>query len=299
MILFNGKYSAEEQINIYGEMIDYTKQRLASDNIILEDVYSEDYNFETADKFRNAYVNIVSLSKALSSGVRGEELAFRSLTFLDCNARILRSVQTPSYKPQLSVEHDIIMITDKAIFTVEVKNLSAPKVIITEQGVMIQENSRGEVKVCKNVVQQSRWHQTSIRKLLQGTRFEKVGVVPVLMFTNDMCSFENRFSDDNSSADFCCCYRATAGKVIRNCGYSQCLTLEDMAEIEEIIKSASDSYSPRGYDLCVGVEEYTELLENFIEEVKEERKRQEKLTSCSVDEIRKYLSSLLISHNKN
>lgn len=298
MINFNGKYTNEEQLSIYRSLVDYTKQRLNSEKIIIDDLYAGTYSFESAEKFRKNYTIVSRLSKALSSGMKGEERAYNSLKIRDYRSRVLKSVQTPSYNPQWSVEHDIIVITDKAIFTVEVKNISDPKVVITEQGVMIKESSRGEIRVDKNVVQQSRWHQVSIRKLLQGTRFENVSVIPVLMFANDMCTFENRFSSADGGDGFRCCYCATADKAIFDCDSEGYLTKDDMDEIEEILTSASSNYPTRRFDICVDVKEYTEILESFINDVKEERNRKEQTTEYGVDEIKMYLNGLLLSNSK-
>ena len=241
------------------------------------------------------YKNLVNISKALNSGLMGERAAYFSLKILDYNTKILQTVQTPSYDPENSVEHDIIVITEKAIFTIEVKNINCPKVTITEQGTMIKENAYGQEMIGKNVVRQSKWHQTSLIKLLQGTKYEKVRVIPILMFTNDMCSFENNFSTDENYMDFRVCYRATVDEILFDSRYADCLSQEDMYEIEQIIMSANERYEPRRFKLFIDVKEYTDILEDFIKTAKEIRKQKEEKLG-GVEMIRDYLNGLLKSN---
>jgi hypothetical protein len=294
---FTLEFTPEEQLEIYSCMTDYTKKRLEAENISLCDIYSRSYDFESAELFSSVYKNLVNISKALNSGLMGERAAYFSLKILDYNTKILQTVQTPSYDPENSVEHDIIVITEKAIFTIEVKNINCPKVTITEQGTMIKENAYGQEMIGKNVVRQSKWHQTSLIKLLQGTKYEKVRVIPVLMFTNDMCSFENNFSTDENYMDFRVCYRATVDEILFDSRYSDCLSQEDMYEIEQIIMSANERYEPRRFKLFIDVKEYTDILEDFIKTAKEIRKQKEEKPD-SVEMIRDYLDGLLKNNCK-
>ena len=127
------------------------------------------------------------------SGNRGERDTFRILKMLRGNYRIIKNLALQVEDAQ--GELDAVVITERAIFLIEVKNAKSG-IMIDERGNYLHLSANGNVfehEHDKNLGVKMQEKQYLLRKTLENAGFENPEIQCLLVFTNSEAQIENRF----------------------------------------------------------------------------------------------------------
>lgn len=104
--------------------------------------------------------------KSLQQGKEGEDYVYSILKeYLPSNWIILRNINVP-YKDGKR-ENDLIVLCEKGVFTIEVKNYKAGSITITNDGNVIHDIGNGQINKEKNMIEQSESHVIALCKFLE------------------------------------------------------------------------------------------------------------------------------------
>lgn len=292
------RYTSEQKFKVCNDMVANAYRRFEQAGIRTDDYgnITEFTDLPSAEKFRNYMSYVKNTRNIISSGLKGEREAYEAVSLICGEIRILRNIQTPAYNSDYSVEHDMIVITPKGIFSIEVKNIHSHYAEITEQGMLVSKHTNNKVRTHDNVVQQSRRHYASIKSVLKGTKYEFTKTTSVLLFSNDMCNVENKFNKDLSKNYINICYRNNAESVLVSPMDKTVLTTDEINEIADMLESVSAGYEERKYALCINSLMMDEVVTAYINDVYAQRREGEKK-----EEIKKhgFLSKISKCFRKN
>ena len=213
-----------------------------------------------------AIVNKIEVNKkSIENGIYGEKRTYDSIKLLDDEIKILKNVLVSAN--DMNEEHDLIVISSKGIFTIEVKYLSVPEIQIMESGIM-----KTDIKTYGNVVEQSRRHMHSLRRLLKNTAYSKIPIYPMIVFSNDNCDV---VKNDSSVLS---CYRNNVESIILDDSKESLLDHNRIEEIYGYIKYNCVINFEKPYPLSISTKDFYNLLGDVIcNEVKK----------CKREEIKK------------
>lgn len=144
---------------------------------------------ELAD-FRKDSWNLVDEIKNLKSGKWGEKAVFRKLGLLRCNHRLIKNLalQVEDVRGEL----DAIVITERMLFLIEVKN---PRygVVIDERGNYFHRDENGNLHSDKNVGEKANEKLHLLCKTLENNGFEPPEIQFLLVFANTNAQIDNRY----------------------------------------------------------------------------------------------------------
>lgn len=138
--------------------------------------------------FKNDSKAISNIIKAEFSGNAGEYKAMRSLETLRCKNRILRNIELSNGDHQTEI--DMIVITERAIFIVEVKN-SQRDIFIDERGNYCRVNNT-MILDC-NIGEKMNDKVYLLRKVLEDNNIQDINIESLVVFTNSNIQVENRY----------------------------------------------------------------------------------------------------------
>lgn len=214
--------------------------------------------------FEKEYAKMKKFHSIAVNGIKGENATFNALKMLDYKIRILQNVNT--YLDTEVVEHDVLIISESGIFTIEIKYVSTD-VEITEQGMLKR----------KNIIEQTRKHIHSLKRLLIDTKYSEIPVYSIIVFSNDSCNVVSK------NKNITVCYRNDIENIIFDENkYPLCLTKEDCIEIEEIISEKSKNIKAIKYPLDIDENIYYEKLAKYVDS---ELKLQTNLQNKRVEKI--------------
>ena len=139
------------------------------------------------EKFRKDSLMLDNLIKAEISGYSGETKAFQSLEKLRCNSRIIKNIELCN--DTLRTEIDAVVITEKGVFIIEVKN--------TKKDVFIDENGdfyrvSKYQKFDSNIANKMQVKETLLREKLDALGYSRIKIFPVVVFTNKYIEVQNK-----------------------------------------------------------------------------------------------------------
>lgn len=143
---------------------------------------------EQLEKFKADCRIICNTIKAEMSGQAGEKKAFRSLETLRCNNEIIKNVEfvLGDHRTEL----DAIVITEKGVFIIEVKN-PAKDIYIDERGNYCRVSDT--LIFDKNIAEKMNDKEYLLREALKKAGIENINIVNMVVFTNSSINVENKF----------------------------------------------------------------------------------------------------------
>lgn len=255
------KYTIEQRIEKANELKSIMQERFESSTVSWDNLLEEKADDKNVVRLRELERMLNNQLSGDISGTLGERNAQQALELCD-NIIILKNIQLPSTTDETkSQQNDFIVISNSCIYLIEVKNISAPLAIITEQGQLVSvKNNKKHFK--GNVALQSNRHKASVKKLLGGAGYKNVPVKSIILFSNNFCTVRNYFKDSNGELIIPSCYCNTVEQIINTKGNA--FSDDDMKKIAELMRDASAKYPERKYALDVDENEFIDAVDKVI-----------------------------------
>lgn len=198
--LYNKGEMLPELLSLQSEMVNLTFNGNHAENANLRiwdvEAHLDSLNEECGhiadaeiERFKAGCKIVCNTIKAEMSGQAGEYKACRSLETLRCNNVILRNVEfkLDNHRTEL----DMVVITEKAVFIIEVKN-PAKDIYIDERGNYCRV-THDTLVFDKNIGEKMNDKEYLLREALKSTDIENINIVSLVVFTNSSMQVENRF----------------------------------------------------------------------------------------------------------
>lgn len=139
----------------------------------------------------------------LNSGAKAEAATERVVATFDHKVKRLSNNRITAYntqdKKKISAENDMIIICEKGIFTLEIKN-SSRNLLVTSSGDLVYENSKDD-KERLNIAEQCLLHvnitqrviEEEFKKRYPNKKYEEVEVVPLIIIANNSIQVKDNF----------------------------------------------------------------------------------------------------------
>ena len=193
-------------------------------------------------KFKAKCKVICNTIKAEKSGQSGEYKAFRSLDTLRCKNSILKNIEF--VKGEHRTELDAIVITEKAIFIVEVKNTSKD-ICIDERGNYCRVSD--SLIFDKNIGEKMNEKDFLLRKSLKDCGIENINIRNIVVFTNSAIHVKNQFPYINT------CYLSDMPHIIS--GYDGDRIYND-DDINAIVNAINSNKCQEAYPMPIDMQEF-------------------------------------------
>lgn len=192
--LLNEYYKLERQV----VETTFNKEHVEEGNLTLKNVYQHfqslcnQYGNKLTEEFRSfSDLNyaVVNGIRKITSGDWGEAKAYKSLATLKCKNKVVRNLELA--KDDHKAEIDLIVITQKAVFVIEVKN--------TKRDIRIDENGN-YIKVGKNefidcvIGEKMNEREYLVRNYLEENGINNPNIISLLVFTNSSIKVENNYN---------------------------------------------------------------------------------------------------------
>lgn len=188
--------------------------------------------------FKYGCKDVCSLISGEIAGARGEEKALRSLGTLGTRHRILKNVELED--GEIKSEIDMVVVTTKGIFLVEVKN--------TKLNVFIDENGiYGKVGKSKcytsDLGRKTKEREFLVQNALRNAGYEMIRIESITVFTNNAIQVHNRYGGLQT------CYLCQLPYIIDEDKGAETFSDADLDAMTEAIECAkSDSTYPVDFD---------------------------------------------------
>ena len=144
---------------------------------------------EAVESFIKGAQRICNLIRSEISGNRGEAIAFNSLRSLSCPHYILRNIELEDGTGRTEI--DILVITPKAIFIIEVKN-TARNIFIDPEGNYYR---TGEfLKWDSQIAEKTKAREYFLRQALLDAGIDAPNIINLVVFTNPRTEVCNKYS---------------------------------------------------------------------------------------------------------
>lgn len=221
---------------------------------------------EQLAKFKAGCKVICNTIKAEKSGQAGEYKAFRSLETLRCKNSVLKNIEF--VEGDHRTELDAIVITEKAIFIVEVKN-PGKDIYIDERGnycrvsdTLIFDNNIGEKMNEKDFL---------LREALGDCGIENINIQNIVVFTNSAMHVENRFPYINT------CYLSDMPHRIVGYDGERIYTDDDIAAM---ISAIETNKCHETYPLPIDMQEFKQDFANLMATLEKASETEEEQCVC-------------------
>jgi len=198
--LYSKKEIFPELLSLQEEMVNLTFNGLHAENgsLRLYDVgrYFRGLNQECGGiateelaRFERGSKDLCNLIRSESSGLKGEKRAFLCLETLRCKNRVVKNVELKSGDHR--TELDAVVLTEKAVFLIEVKN--------AQKDVYISENGnyyrivKGKRELTKHLGEKMNEKEYLLRQALRQAGIENANVINLVVMTNSGIEVENRY----------------------------------------------------------------------------------------------------------
>lgn len=205
------------------------------------------------EKFRKDSLMIANLIKAEISGCVGETKAFQSLEKLRCNNRIIKNIELCN--DTFRTEIDAVVVTEKGIFIIEVKN-TQKNVFIDKNGDFYR-NSKYQ-KFDSNISSKMQIKETLLREKLDALGYGGIKIFPVIVFTNKYIEVQNKRRGLKT------CFLNQLPYVIDDWKSFEDLTTDDLEAIEkELTDVAASATFPMHFDTNSVKANFIELMNHW------------------------------------
>jgi len=165
--------------------------------------------------------------RAELSGQKGEKSAFWALKQAKCYKWILQNIQLE--KEGHRAELDAVVLTNKGIFLIEVKN-SMRDIMIDEQGNYYRLG--GSMHFDKNIGEKMNDKEYLLREALLEAGFPEMKITSVVVFTNSKINLENRYPYIDT------CFLGELPHIIEQYDSTEYHSFEEIQKIKETILNA-------------------------------------------------------------
>ena len=198
------------------------------------------------------------------SGEKGEYMTNKSLESLKCKNKVIRNIELKNHNRK--VEIDFIVITQKAIFIIEVKN--------TKKNIKIDEKGNfyrvlNSEKFDSNIGEKMNDREYLLREFLKSKGIININIESLIVFTNSEINVENNYDYLNH------CFLSNLPHIIKNYIGN---TIYNLKEVETMYNSLSSLESITLYRPEINITEYINSFANIlatIEELEFERNQEE------------------------
>lgn len=205
------------------------------------------------EKFKKNSLMIDNLIKAEISGYNGETKAFQSLEKLKCNNRIIKNIELCN--DTFRTEIDAVVVTEKGIFIIEVKN-TQKNVFIDENGDFYR-NSKYQ-KFDSNIASKLQIKETLLREKLDALGYSGIRIFPVVVFTNKYIEVQNKRRGLKT------CFLSQLPYIIDDWKSFEYLTNSDLDAIEkELTEVVTTATFPMQFDTNSVKANFIELMSNL------------------------------------
>jgi hypothetical protein len=228
-LTFNGEHAATADLKIYD--VEKHLEQLNDECGHIAD--------EELQQFENGCKTLCNLIRAEISGNKGEYKAFKTLEYLHSANRILKNVELSD--GELHTELDAIVVTQKCIFIIEVKN-TGRNVFIDEDGNYYR---TGEfLALDSNIAEKIGIKEKLLRQVLDENGFQDRKIRSIVVFTNNRIEIHNQYTPIRT------CFASQLQYIIDGYRLDKDISEAEMDEIQEAIKVAdSKAYYPFEWDV--------------------------------------------------
>ena len=208
--------------------------------------------------FKEKAYALVNEIKKFKSGNKGERYVSKFLDTLKCPKFVLQNIELS--KDNHKAEIDFIVITEKTIFILEVKN-TRRNVIIDEKGNFIKlgRDTIYERPIGENMVEK----EYLLRSILDQIGYKNPNIMSYVVFTDSKIEVENKCEFVNHTFASCLAH------IIYNNSGSKIYSLQEMKKISNKIKMSEikQKYAP-SFDVESIKKSFVKLLVKLEEESK-------------------------------
>lgn len=217
--------------------------KIYNDNkLLLEDEFKEFSEMNTM-----AIQDVTRIKK----GLRGEYLVKKTLDRLKCKKIILYNQEF--YAKGHATEIDSIVITEKGIFIVEVKNFSDCEVQIDQDGGLY--NIREKVRFKIDLLEKMQEKEYALAKLLKKLDVRLTKIYKIVVFIDSNCYIDNKCKEIFTTK------LAFLNKTIERCNSMRIYSLVEMDRIYNCFKNNAGK---RKYSPSVNMEAYKRAFVNLF-----------------------------------
>lgn len=228
------KYTNDETISIYKEIVDLCEKH----GEVAKRPYSSSfrpYSSNEIDDINNLLESVQKKYKQLKQGYDGEETVYKTLQLYDDRLHILRnySFRQGEYEPEI----DELVLTEKGIFCIEVKNWSG-QCTINQAGYLVRENA-GDKDTSSNIAFQTEQHVQNLRKLLKECSVN----IPSESYVGIICWSNKAANVTNKCPSLVVCYtNELANQIIKR--YEQTPSILSSDDLQKIIAFLEEAKTP-------------------------------------------------------
>ena len=253
--LLNEYYKLERQV----VETTFNKEHVEEGNLTLRNVYQHfqcicnQYGNQLTDEFRtfsDLNYAVVNGIRKITSGDWGEAKAYKSLETLKCKNKIVRNLELD--KDGHKAEIDLIVITQKAIFVIEVKN--------TKRDIRIDENGNyikvGNSEFIDCVIgEKMNEREFLVRNYLEEKGFKNPNIVSLLVFTNSSIKVENNYQYITH------CFLGSLPHIIQN---YEGQTIYNLKEVEKMYDNLNEKEAVATFKPDCDIEAYKRAFANLL-----------------------------------
>lgn len=196
---------------------------------------------ESLEVFKRDCKMITDLIKSEISGIRGEDMAFKSLDRLNCENQIIRNLELDN--EVLRTEYDAVAVTRKGVFIIEVKNTSK-NIFIDEHGGYFKTGRY--LKYHYNIKNKLQVKEDLVRNVLDKFGYSGIKIFKILVFTNNRIEIQSKCKTVRT------CFINQLTHIIEDCKSPDYLTTKDLNIIANRLNQASlERTYPIGFDTLV------------------------------------------------
>ena len=231
------------------------------------------YEFENFNKISFDTTNQI---RRFVSGERGEYKTFRSLETINCPKKILRNIEFDV--DGRKTEIDLVVITQRAIFNIEVKN-TKKDIRIDEKGnyYTIKNNERLD----KNLGEKMNEREYLLRTYLEEQGIKNPKIENILVFTNSDINVVNEYEYITH------CFLSSLPNIIKNYDGHTIYNLKELDKMSNSLKELNSiyMYAPDA-DINGYKRVFANLLASLEELISEDKLKKQKRENSIISKIK-------------
>ena len=257
---FNGIHAENARLRIWD--VENHLQKLNDDRGNVAD--------ELLAQFKADCKIICNAIKGEMSGNAGEYKAFRSLETVRCKYKLLKNIEFALGDHR--TELDGIVLTEKAIYIIEVKN-TAKDIVIDERGNYCRVSHT--LIFDKNIGEKMNDKAYLLREALKGAGIEKPNIVSLVVFTNSSVHVENHFPHITT------CFLAELPHIIEGYTGETFYTEEMISQMQDAIEHAKCCES---YPLPVDVTRFKQCFADLLVTLESANEKESEEPAGTIDQ---------------
>lgn len=239
-LLKEDEYTNVDAIYQYGTLIRLGKSYIDKEKITR---YCKEKYIEIPQEVQYVLDKMEEVEKEygrLKKGIEGETKVRESVNLFSDKVKIIQN--SHFIFDDIDVEVDLLIISKKGVFCIEVKNWR-DDAVLDEKGFLRRKRNNEEEKDGKNIVGQMKRHKHCLRRMLEKGLGKEVPVYSVFLWQNNSSKLEVKFSD------ITVCYTNTLEDEIFNNDHEDMLNEEQLIVLENFLNF--NRKSERKYKLVV------------------------------------------------